>query len=181
MPTVFSHAVAGLALATLIRTPGPVGRLGVAGALAAAVPDLDVAVHWLGVPEGHPLGHRGLSHSLAFAAVLAALLSCTVFRDPGWRGRRLGLWLVLFVAIASHGILDAMTSGGPGVALFAPFDDTRHFLPWRPIPVSPISPRRFFTQRGVDIMQAEVLLIWLPGAALAIAGAALRGRRRARP
>jgi inner membrane protein len=64
------------------------------------------------------------------------------------------------------------------VALFAPFDDTRHFLPWRPIPVSPLSLGRFFTQRGLDIMRVEVVLIWLPGAALAIAGAVLRGRRR---
>jgi inner membrane protein len=169
-----------LTIATLIRTPGAVGRLGVAGALAAVVPDSDVAVHWLGVPWGHPLGHRGLSHSLPFAAVLAALLAWTVFRGPGWHGRRGGLWVVLFLGTASHGILDAMTNGGPGVALFAPFDGTRHFLPWGPIPVSPISPRRFFTQQGLDIMQAEIVLIWLPSAALAIVGAALRGGRRGR-
>jgi inner membrane protein len=66
------------------------------------------------------------------------------------------------------------------VALLAPLDDTRYFLPWRPIPVSPISPSRFFTQRGLAIMHAEILLVWLPRAALAIAGAALRGRRRGR-
>jgi inner membrane protein len=180
MPTVFSHALTGLAIATVIRAPGSLGRLGAAGALAAVVPDLDVVVHWFGVPWGHVLGHRGMSHSLGFAAVLAALVVGAMFRGPAWGDRRGALWVVLFLATASHGVMDAMTSGGPGVALFAPFDETRYFLPWRPIPVSPISPSRFFTQRGLDIMQAEVLLLWLPTAALAIVGAVVRGRRRGR-
>ena len=139
-----------------------------------------MVVHWLGVPWSHASGHRGISHSLAFAAVLAALLSVTMFRGPGWSGRRGGLWLVLFLATASHGVLDSMTNDGPGVALLAPFDGTRYFLPWRPIPVSPISPSRVFTQRGLDIVQTEILLIWIPTAVLTIGGAALRGRRQGR-
>ena len=46
------------------------------------------------------------------------------------------------------------------------------------MPVSPVSPSRFFTQRGLDIMQAEVLPLWLPTAALAIVGAVVRGGAR---
>jgi hypothetical protein len=30
---------------------------------------------------------------------------------------------------ASHGMLDAMTDGGLGVAFFAPFDNARYFFP----------------------------------------------------
>lgn len=86
---------------------------------------------------------------------------------------------MLFLAAASHGILDAMTDGS-GVAFFAPFDDTRYFLPWRPIPVSPMSPGQFFSRRGVAIMQAETLLLWLPAAVLAMVAAGLGGRRRGR-
>jgi hypothetical protein len=41
-----------------------------------------------------------------------------------------------------------MTDGGLGAAFFAPFDNKRYFLPWRPIQVSPISVHRFFTPRG---------------------------------
>src|SRR6267378_8050335 len=53
-----------------------------------------------------------------------------------------GLWRFFFLATASHGLLDAMTNGGLGVAFFAPFCDTRYFLPWQPIVVSPaIDPR----------------------------------------
>jgi inner membrane protein len=53
------------------------------------------------------------------------------------------------VGAASHGILDAMTNGGLGVALLSPLDTTRYFRPWRPIQVSPISLRRFFSDEGV--------------------------------
>ncbi len=48
------------------------------------------------------------------------------------------VWLFLFVATISHGILDALTDGGLGVAFFAPFVNTRYFFPWTPIKVSPI-------------------------------------------
>jgi inner membrane protein len=177
MPTVFSHAVAGLAIATLTRAPGALGRLALVAVLCAAVPDLDVVSLWLGVPWGHVLGHRGITHSPAFAAVLATALTLTLFRGAGRRGH---IWLILFLATASHGVLDAMTNGGSGVAFFAPFDDGRYFLPWRPIPVSPISASRFFTRRGVDIMQSEILLIWLPAALLALVGVGLRARHRSR-
>jgi inner membrane protein len=177
MPTVFSHAVAGLAIATLLRSPRGLGRLALVGALCAAAPDLDVLGLSFGVPWGHVLGHRGLTHSLPFAAVLAGALTALLFRGPAWRGRRGAVWLVLFLATASHGVLDAMTNGGSGVAFLAPFDDARWFLPWRPIPVSPIDPGRFFSQRGVRIMRVEVVLIWLPAVALAILGAVLRRRR----
>jgi inner membrane protein len=51
---------------------------------------------------------------------------------------------------ASHGILDAMTDGGLGVAFFSPFDDTRCFFPFRPIKVSPIG--LSFFSCGLDVM-----------------------------
>jgi inner membrane protein len=60
------------------------------------------------------------------------------------------LALFLFVVTASHGVLDAMTNGGLGVAFFAPFTSARYFLPFRPVQVSPISLAAFFTHRGVD-------------------------------
>jgi inner membrane protein len=174
--TVFSHAVAGFAISTFGNAPTSRTQLLVAGALCAAAPDLDVVTVGLGVPWGHMLGHRGITHSLAFAAVLAVVVTATVFRGRG----RPGIWLVLFVATASHGALDAMTNGGSGVAFFAPFDDTRYFLPWRPIPVSPIGVSRFFTRRGLDTMRAELWLIWLPAVVVALIGLVRRNRRRGR-
>jgi inner membrane protein len=48
--------------------------------------------------------------------------------------------LVIFFSTISHGILDAITTGGRGVGFFIPFDNTRYFLPFKGIKVSPSSP-----------------------------------------
>jgi inner membrane protein len=76
--------------------------------------------------------------------------------------------MYLFLATASHGMLDAMTDGGLGVALFSPFDNSRYFFPWRPIHVSPISVGRFFSVRGYTILQNEFFWIWLPSIMFAV-------------
>src|SRR4030095_9108723 len=108
------------------------------------VPDLDVVSFHFGLPYGHMLGHRGLSHSLLFAAGLASIPALPLRRRTPPRGWSLArLWLFFFLATASHGVLDAMTNGGLGVAFFAPFSDARYFFPWRPIVVSPISISEF--------------------------------------
>ena len=77
---------------------------------------------------------------------------------------------------ASHGFLDAMTDGGLGVAFYSPFNNTRYFLPWTPIRVSPIGVSRFFTGRGLAVIQSELLWIWLPSAFLIISFWILRRR-----
>ena len=79
---------------------------------------------------------------------------------------------------ASHGMLDAMTDGGRGIAFFAPFDDTRYFLPFRPIKVSPIG-IAFLSTRGLTVLWSEFLWVWIP--ATIIAGATLLIRRLRRP
>jgi len=153
-----------------------VGRLGlVAGAVLSVLPDLDVVGFGCGIRYADPLGHRGLSHSLAFAAACAGL---AVFVLRATRAHRGSLWLYLFIAMASHGMLDALTNGGLGVAFFAPFSNARYFFPLRPIVVSPISVGRFFSGRGLDVLESEAVWIWLPVALLVTATYAGSGRRR---
>ena len=176
MPTVFSHAVAALGLgAAFFGRKAPARALAV-GALCAALPDADVVGFGLGIRYEDPLGHRGLSHSLAFAAALATLALPVVYRrgkDSPGPGK---LWSYLFLATASHGLLDAMTDGGLGIALLAPFDDTRYFFPFRPIEVSPIGVSRFFSGRGLAVIVSELLWVWLPAAI--VAGVGLSARQR---
>jgi len=168
MPSVFSHAAPALALAPLLPAPvrKPFLALGIVG---AALPDLDVLAFRFGVPYAHALGHRGLSHSLAFAAGLAALVVWQRLHVPGTRSHWGKAWLFLFVCIASHGVLDAATNGGLGVALFAPFDATRWFLPWRPIEVSPLGVSAFFSTRGLEVLRSEALWVWSPCLGIALA------------
>ena len=82
----------------------------------------------------------------------------------------------MFLAAASHGLLDAMTTGGRGVAFFSPFSNRRYFLPWRMIEVSPIGIRPFFSERGAQVFASELTWIWIPAAAAAIAGILWRRR-----
>jgi inner membrane protein len=76
-----THALAALALGTLFATPRWTARCWVAGAVCAALPDVDVLSFRFGIAYGDLLGHRGLTHSLLFAAGLAALVIALAFRD----------------------------------------------------------------------------------------------------
>src|SRR5262249_3539552 len=148
------------------------------GALCAIVPDADVIGFRFGVHYGDLLGHRGLTHSLAFAALLSVLVALAArVAGTGRRGSAM-LAAFVFLATASHGVLDAMTTGGLGVAFFAPFSAARYFFPFRPIEVSPIGVTAFFTQRGIDVLRSEAVWIWLPSALLAAAMYGWRRRRR---
>jgi membrane-bound metal-dependent hydrolase YbcI (DUF457 family) len=114
--------------------------------LSGAAADLDT-VGWV-IQFGHgPLspGHRGLTHSLPVAILAAAVL--TVFITVRRRDEySLRLFAYLALVISSHGLLDAMTSYGRGVALLAPFSDVRIRAPWTPF----------------SGLLAEMLLLWVP-------------------
>jgi inner membrane protein len=181
VPSAFAHAAPALALIPVFAGGAAPKRLWALGALCAIAPDADVAAFALGIPYEHPLGHRGLSHSLPFAAALAALVTLAAFpraRAGFSRGRAFGY---LFLAAASHGVLDAFTDGGLGVALLAPLSDARFFAPLRPIEVSPIGVARFFSARGASILANEALWVGLPSALFAAAAVLVRRSRRAEP
>ena len=172
MPTIFTHAVAAAALGQ-----SQAGRRLPAGfwvwtIACAIVPDADVVGFLFGVRYGDMLGHRGFSHSLCFAAVVGGAVALRLTRGER-PGRRVALAGYFSAVTASHPLLDAMTDGGLGVALFAPFSGTRYFLPWRPIEVSPIG-LSFFSVRGLDVLSSELRWVWLPALAVIVLGWATR-------
>ena len=113
-------------------------------------PDLDVIAFALGIPYEDPFGHRGASHAL-----LAALFGAVLALHRGTDRARAGVLGVLVVA--SHGLLDSMTTGGLGPALFWPFTDARYFAPLRPIPVAPIGPG-LLSARGLYVIAVEAMM-----------------------
>jgi inner membrane protein len=153
------------------------------GVACSLLPDLDVIGFRLGIDYGAPLGHRGLTHSIPFAALLAILASAAFFRGPVFKSMRVRVGLYLFLVTASHGVFDAMTNGGMGIAFFSPFDLTRYFLPVRPVEVSPIGIQSFFTMRSLGLLWSELLYIALPwtGLTLLVAVVLRRTRRAAAP
>jgi inner membrane protein len=181
MASVFSHAVAALGVGACFYRPRAPKRVWIIGTACSVVPDLDVIGFRFGVRYADFWGHRGFTHSLLFAALLATACLLAAFRGGGVPGlSRSALWVYFFLATASHGLLDAMTDGGLGVAFFSPFNNHRYFLPWRPIHVSPIGVSRFFSHRGLAVMQSELLWIWLPTALLVAVALLVRRREHAR-
>ncbi len=161
MASAFSHAIVALAMGKAVHSKQLRWRELFLGALCSVVPDFDVAGLYLGIQYDDVWGHRGLTHSIVFAALFAASLVTLWYRGKD-RAAMMGLFLYFFLCTASHGVLDAMTNGGLGVAFFSPFDTTRYFLPVRPVLVSPIGISEFLNEYGVRVLASEAIWIWLP-------------------
>lgn len=126
--------------------------------LVSILPDADMIGEEFGIAE-----HRGGAHSLtiaAFVGMTAGLLA--------WRAReRMASWGVLvFAAMASHGVLD-LFSPGPGVKLLWPFSDALFAAPWRPLPTPPMG--ALFTEVGLQTLAVEAL-VFAPAAIWAMSG-----------
>lgn len=171
MASLLTHPVVPLALAAALgRKVVPCGLL-VVGVMYAMLPDADGLAFKLKIPYASPYGHRGFSHSIAFAATISMLLTPWAAR---LRVDRLTLFLFLFASALSHGVLDACTNGGLGVEFLWPFSAKRFFFAFRPIEVSPVVIGLFFSTRGLSILKSELFWVWLPSFALASTGYALR-------
>ena len=109
------------------------------------------------------LGTEAFCIQFFFALVLSVFVVCVFFRSYKLFSK---LWWIyvsyFFVVGASHGVLDAFTDGGLGIALFSPFDSARHFFPCRPLLVSPIGLKAFLCDWGARVMITEVIFVWLP-------------------
>jgi inner membrane protein len=182
MVTVFTHAFSAIGIGMLLPRSALPRRAWIGGALLAAAPDLDAIGHWSGVPYSHLFGHRGFSHSPACALLVAALATVAVSarRPSPSRRKPWTLFAYLALCMASHGLLDALTNGGLGVAFLAPFSEQRFFLPWTPIEVAPLSVHAFFSQWGLEVVLSELFWVWLPGIALMITALAIRRARAGR-
>jgi inner membrane protein len=162
LATALTHSVLGLIVAktAAARRPGP--RFLLISAACSTLPDLDTWLMRAGVPSSSMLGHRGFLHSPFFALMLSLLVMLIFFRKGRlFSARSLLLTLYFFLLTASHGLIDAMTDGGAGVAFLAPFSNDRYFLPWRPIQVAPLG-LGIFSARGQQVLADELAWIILP-------------------
>jgi inner membrane protein len=161
MASLFSHALVGATLGQVGKAEWRKDwRFWASAVVCSAIPDIDVIGFRFGVHYGDLWGHRGMTHSLLFAGILAGIAG--MLMRPA--RKRPNVFFLLFLITASHGVLDALTNGGLGVAFFSPFDSHRYFFPWRPIRVSPIGVGRFFSARGLAVLKSEFIWIWLPAA-----------------
>ncbi len=173
MSSCFSHPAVPLAVACWfpsLRTPS----LLVTASLLSAAPDLDAFGYFAGVPYEAWYGHRGCTHSLAFAALVALLLTPWLAKKNDLPRRR--VFAFLFAAAASHGLVDMATNGGLGIATLWPFSTERLFWPLTPIEVPPLGIRAFFSEWGLHVLASEFVWLWLPAIVVGAIGLAVRRR-----
>jgi inner membrane protein len=173
VPTVFSHALVAWTVGKLRDCDRRM--IGWAVACSTA-PDADVIGFYLGVSLFGPFGHRGFSHSLVFAALLAFAVTRLAFGARPGDERFWPIALFLFLVTASHGVLDGFTDAWLGVAYFWPFDESRYLFSWRPLEVSEFA-EGLLSRRQLGVWASEMLWIGIP---CALALAANRLWRRAR-
>jgi inner membrane protein len=123
-----THALSGALLARATAPQNaddrtlPLGRRLFVGFLAAAAPDLDFVISYIG-PVEYLLHHRGATHSLVllplWAYLLARLCAVTWRRDRPWRA----YFGVIAFGLGIHIAGDWITSFGTMV--FAPLSDAR--------------------------------------------------------
>ncbi|MSQ19865.1 MAG: metal-dependent hydrolase [Betaproteobacteria bacterium] len=164
MATIFSHPIVAL---TIGRLTGMPPRTIAIGCLLSIVPDIDFVAFYTQYEDWHIIGHRGFTHSIAFALVLGFI--ATRFFTPHRRldRNRWKSFLFLSTCTASHGVVDACTDGGAGIAFFWPITEARFFFPWNPIQVSPIG-LEFLQWEGVEVLMSEIRWVWLPCFALIV-------------
>ena len=168
MPTPISHAAVGFAIAAWTQPAPPSTRVCVAAAACAALPDIDVLGWPLHLSDASPFAHRAITHSLAFA-LIGALLTTAVFFRSEQKQQRARVALVLWLALLSHGCLDALSSYSLGVGFFVPFSEQRYRFAWTPLGDSAGMLARQLTK--------EALVVFLPAALLGWLGFRFRSRR----
>lgn len=163
MASVVTHAFLCFPMGkTFFRKEMPL-KFWIFSVVCSILPDADVLSFFFGWRYGDILGHRGFSHSLFFGLLLSLLVLFAAFKEfpkfskPWW-----GLWLFFFSLTSTHGFLDAMTNGGLGVAFFSPIVETRYFLPWKPLIVSPLGLGGFFSPWGREVIISEIIWVWIP-------------------
>lgn len=162
MPSIITHAVTAVAAGKIVSKKKLPVKFWAVSILCSILPDIDAFSYKFGINYHNIFYHRGFLHSLSFASLTALLVVFLFFERDKIFSKKIYLVLFFFIVTASHGLLDTFTSGGQGIALFSPIDNTRYFAPITPITVSPLMVGAFFSWWGVEVLLSEMLLVWIP-------------------
>ena len=156
MASAFGHGILAYTIKKL-AAPKAAIKVTLLAIICSILPDADVIAFKFGIPYEHMFGHRGFTHSIFFSILFGLFVAFIFHKKP-----RSKYSIIYILATLSHPLLDAMTTGGRGVAILAPFTGERFFLPWRFIKVSPMSIKRFISEWGLEVLKSEFIYIWIP-------------------
>jgi inner membrane protein len=164
LPTIITHSVIAVSAAYGFSSRKKSLKFFILSITCSILPDADVIGYlYLYIPANYFFGHRGFFHSPFFAALLSIFIVFVFYRKEGTFSNQWWKYaLYFFIITSTHGLLDALTNGGNGIALLSPITNNRYFFPWTPIEVSPLGIKGFLTQRGLTVLTNELLWIWVP-------------------
>jgi inner membrane protein len=90
----------------------------------STIPDIDTVTQWFDHQGMYQMWHRGITHSLFFIPVWAALLVGVCFLL--WKTKDWRLWLIAFVSVGLHVLVDLSNSWGTGI--LEPFSQGRYSI-----------------------------------------------------
>lgn len=174
MASVFGHIAASTALGYAAFPKQTRWATVLMAGFCAFAPDLDVLAFRFGIAYESQWGHRGWTHSVFFAVVFGILMTLLLhlMSPKNTVGYKTGLWLIL--STLSHPLLDMLTNGGRGCALWWPFSTERLFFPVRPILVSPMSVGGFIGEWGLRVLLSELVWIGVPALVVVLAARGVR-------
>jgi inner membrane protein len=120
----------------------------------AMLPDIDAVWCGLGIRDAGLIGHRGFTHTPAFALLVGAVAGLVAARrrwGSGWR-----VALVVALVVLSHGVLDGLAQDGRGIMVFWPLSRDRYHFPWRPLPDAPTG-LAMLSRRGLATLFIEMV------------------------
>jgi len=164
LPTVITHSVIAVSATFGFRPTKGFLKFLILSIVCSILPDADVFGYFcLYIPANSFFGHRGFFHSPFFAALFSIFIVSIFYRKEVTFSKQWWKYvLYFFILTTSHGILDALTNGGQGIALLSPITNNRYFSPWTPLEVSPLGIKAFLSQRGLTVLTNELLWIWIP-------------------
>lgn len=137
MPSSLAHGLIAVAGGTAVAPRHLLRPFLVTGAIVAIVPDVDaIGRLWGGGDFEWMGGHRGFTHSLAFAALAGVTAALCTLGRAAWNGFRVRFGLFVTFAAVAHGLLDTLTSIGAavdGVQFLYPFSTRKFTIPKHPI------------------------------------------------
>lgn len=119
-----TQIVLGAAVAEVVAGKQIANKALLWGAIGGTIPDLDVLGGFFMGEVEYVNFHRGFSHSLVFAFLMAPALGWLLTQSRWSEGKPFGFWVKLFFwTIFTHPLLDIFTSYG--TQIFLPFSDYR--------------------------------------------------------
>lgn len=143
---------------------------------AGLLPDSDLLIPSAVMRFAPSWHHRGAMHSISMAVLAGAIFARCLSRRPTLQGSFLWLWFLFALATLLHGLVDTLTTYGPGVSLLWPFSLTEVKAPWLPLGAVDLS---LFSGRAAKVAATilnEMMVVWAPASVIAWLGLLRRGR-----